>query len=78
MAPPRQLSAAAARSGSLAHLVVEEPLLVQRIEVPSALSAAMAGIDRRDEVGALGEDEAEILGAQRAADQLQPPFEAST
>ena len=51
----------------LAHLVVEEPLLVQRIDGAVGLERGNRGIDRGDEIGTLGEDEAEIFSAERAA-----------
>ncbi|EGE57285.1 hypothetical protein RHECNPAF_4460057 [Rhizobium etli CNPAF512] len=60
------------RSGLFAHLVVEEPLLVQRIKGTVRFESGDGGIDGSDEIGALREDKAEILGAERFADHFQP------
>src|SRR6478736_5631246 len=59
------------KTGSFAHLVIEEPLLVQRIEGTVGFQACYRGVDRGDQIGTLREDEAEVLGAERAADDLQ-------
>ena len=48
-------------SSARSRLVVDEPLLGQRVERAVGLERGDAGVDRRDKVGALGEDEAELL-----------------
>src|SRR5688572_26035229 len=56
-------------SGSLA--VVEEPLLDQGIERAVGLHRGERRVDRRDEVGAGGEDEAERIGLDRLTDGFE-------
>src|SRR5260221_6114084 len=61
----------AAIVASLLVVVVEEPLLVQRVDGAIVLHRLDGGVDWRDEVGALLEDEAELLRLHRIADDLE-------
>src|SRR5690606_29462525 len=58
-------------SRSLPHLVVEKPFLVQRFQRTVSLEGGNRRIDRSDEIRALRENETEILGTKRLANQLQ-------
>ena len=62
------------RFASAADFEVEEPLLVQRLDRAVFLHRGDGGVDRIDKLGALGEDEAEILGSQSLSDDFQPAF----
>ena len=59
------------RRAARSRLVVDEPFLGQLVERAVGLQRGDPGIDRRDQVRALREDEAELFGLQRLADQLQ-------
>jgi hypothetical protein len=67
--PDRQVRA---RRAVLAELVLEEPPGVQRVDRAIGLHAGDRCVHRGDEIAAFREDEAEILGPQLLADDLEP------
>jgi hypothetical protein len=58
------------RPVSPGRIVQEEPARVQVLQEAILLHRLDGGVEGRDQVGAGGEDEAELLGAQRVADTL--------
>jgi len=67
---------AAPISRSLALAVFEEPLVDQRVERAVSLQLGQRGIERRDEIRAGRQDEAERLGLDRLATCLKAPGSA--